>query len=98
MSTIDCGAATRRTHLGLSEDLGEKPAKLLNPSKSIDLIVFPSYRCDFGLYHIFRHTVCFFGRQGFEATPGGGPSISGLLPLSRQEIKLDKMSVHSIRF
>lgn len=31
MSTIDCGAATRRTHLGLSEDL----------SKSIDLIVFP---------------------------------------------------------
>lgn len=88
MSTIDCGAATRRTHLGLSEDL----------SKSIDLIVFPSYRCDFGLYLIFTHTVCFFGRQGFEATPGGGPSISGLLPLSRQEIKLDKMSVHSIRF
>ena len=87
MSTIDCGAATRRTHLGLSEDL----------SKSIDLIVFPSSLRFWVISH-FRHTVCFFGRQGFEATPGGGPSISGLLPLSRQEIKLDKMSVHSIRF
>ena len=71
---------------------GERPEKLLNPSRSMELIItFPTDVAIWGFYQHWNGTAknFHFGRQGFEATPGAGPSISGLLP-PLQEIKLDQ--------